>query len=178
MKARGYELFNLNVRRYSTAALPGRYLLPVPAQSELGRPLQGDALYARDLGNPEHEAFAARLGPAKLLNLVCIFAAFDLPDCAAEIALRYRDRLATLCDVDEVLDLLAAQAQGGVDKPFRYTEYMDRFEAEDPMFFPPTPQAPPPPAPAPMVDPPGRRWVRSGLRRLGRAWRALREPPG
>jgi hypothetical protein len=176
MKARGYELFNLTVRRYSTAALPSRYVFTFPAQSDFGRLLQGDALYIRDLGNPEYAALAARLQPAKLLNLICIFAAFNLPDCAAEITLRYRDRLTTLCDIERVLDLLAAQAQGDVETPLRYKEYIERFEAQDPMFFPPSAPARHLSAPSPIVRSQMPRRVWAGLRRLRRAWRALREP--
>ena len=164
MKAKGFELFNLTVRRYSLAALPSRYLLDVPAQTEFGRPLQGDALYVRDLGNPEHQEFAAGLPPIKLLNLVCVFAAFKLPDCAAEIALRFRQRLSPLCDVDHLLDLLSEQAQGAGERRLSYREYMERFAAQDGMFFP----AGSTPASAPTLMP---RSFLPILRRLRRAWR-------
>lgn len=171
MKARGFELFNLTVRRYSLSALPGQYLrpLPFPSTTKFGRPLQGDALYIRDLGSPEFDDFTAKLKTSKLLNLICIFAAFNLPDCAAEIAVRFRTRLEPLCDVERVLDLLAAQAQGQVEKPLTYREYMERFEAHDAMFFP---------APCPMkarlaVHRP--QSVLQGLRRMRKAWRALRQ---
>jgi hypothetical protein len=107
-----------------------------PAETDFGRPLLGDALYVRDLGRHEHDEFAAQLPLAKLLNLICIFAAFNLPDCAAEIALRFRDRLGNACDVERILDLLAAQAQGPIEQPLTYREYLRRFESHDPMFFP------------------------------------------
>jgi FkbM family methyltransferase len=136
LKARGYELFNLTIRRYSDAALPSHCRFSFPAQSEFGRPLQGDAVYIRDLGSQEYAAFAGRLPPARILNLVCIFAAFNLPDCAAEIVLRYRNQLSALCDVEYLLDLLAVQAQGDVEKPLTYREYMERFDAQDAMFYP------------------------------------------
>jgi hypothetical protein len=141
MRAHGFELMNLTTRRYSVAALPSPYLLPVPAESRSGRILQGDALYVRDLANPEHAAVAAQLGPRKLLNLLCLFAAFDLPDCAAEIALRYRAELSPLCDTDRVLDLLAAQAQPGPGPKLSYRELIARFDDGDPMFFANRPRA-------------------------------------
>jgi Methyltransferase FkbM domain len=137
MKARGFELFGTTVRRYSLAALPAPYVLSFPAQGDFGRPLLGDALYVRDLGAHEHDEFTAQLPLAKLLNLICIFAVFNLPDCAAEIALRFRDRLGDSCDVEHILDLLAAQAQGPIEQPLTYREYLRRFESHDPMFFPP-----------------------------------------
>jgi Methyltransferase FkbM domain len=136
MKARGFEFFGTTVRRYSLASLPAPYVSNFPAESEFGRPFQGDALYVRDLGRDEHDEFAARSPLAKLLNLICIFAAFNLPDCAADIALRFRDRLSDSCDVERILDLLAAQAQGPIENPLTYREYLRRFESHDPMFFP------------------------------------------
>jgi hypothetical protein len=138
MKGHGFELFDLTTRRYSMAALPARYLYGFPAEGDYGRLLQGDALYVRDLASPEHDGFTAQLAPGKLLNLVSIFAAFNLPDCAAEIVIRFERTLGTLCDTQRVLDLLAAQAQGPFRfRPLPYREYMARFEAQHPMFFPP-----------------------------------------
>jgi FkbM family methyltransferase len=135
MKARGFELMNLTTRRYSLSALPSQYLLTVPAQGRSGRILQGDALYVRDLASAEHADLAARLGPHKLLNLVCVFATFDLPDCAAEVVLRYEQHLAPYCDTARVLDLLAAQGQPGSGPKLPYRELIERFDRADPMFF-------------------------------------------
>jgi hypothetical protein len=141
MKEHGFELFGLTINRYSTVSLPSRYLWHLPSRSEFGRPLQGDALYIRDLGSSEYDPLTARLPVAKLVNLICIFAAFNLPDCAAEVAVRFRSRLSPSCDVDRVLDLLAAQAQGPIDLPLTYREYIRRFESNDAMFFPPSPSS-------------------------------------
>jgi len=136
MKARGFELFNLTgIRRYSLSALPSKYLNQFPAETESGRILQGDALYLRDLGFPEYRELADRLGPEKLLNLVCLFTVFNLVDCAADIAVQFRDRLSRLCDVDHLLDLLAEQAQGPEGQRLSYRELLERFEAQDDMFF-------------------------------------------
>jgi len=140
MKAHGFELFNLTVRRYSMAALPSPFVHPVPAQTASGRILQGDAIYFRDLGSDEHAGFAQTLAPRKLLNLICAFAVCDLPDCAADVAIRFKEAIAPLCSVDQVLDLLADQAQAGQEAKLSYAELLARFEAQDPMFFP----APPP----------------------------------
>lgn len=129
LKAQDFELFNLSIRRYSTTALPSRFSRRAPGATETGRVHQGDAMYARDLGSGLYGEFAKRLTGEKVLNLAAIFAVFDLPDCAAEVALKFRSLLAPVCDVDKVLDLLAAQAQrqrsaraGG------YRELMEDFE--------------------------------------------------
>ena len=142
MKGHGFELFGLSINRYSTAALPSRYLWHLPARSEFGRPLQGDALYVRDLASHDYDEFTAKLPTTKLLNVICIFACFHLPDCAAEVALRFSDRLGSICDVERILNLLAAQAQGSTDKPLSYREYIRRFESHDPMFFTNSPPVP------------------------------------
>ena len=142
MKGHGFELFGLTINRYSMMSLPSRYLWHLPARTEFGRPLQGDALYVRDLGSHEYDDFTARLHVTKLIKLICIFAAFNLPDCAAEVALRFGDRLSSLCDVNRILDMLAAQAQGPVDTPLSYREYVRRFESNDPMFFTQSPPSP------------------------------------
>ena len=38
MRRQGYELFRLDVRTYSTRALPARYVWPTPAETVTGRP--------------------------------------------------------------------------------------------------------------------------------------------
>ena len=56
MRKSGFDLFFLSSRPYSTAALPARYQHVFPAQTEFGRPLQGDAIYLRDAASPENVA--------------------------------------------------------------------------------------------------------------------------
>ena len=135
LKSRGFELFNLSLRRYSTGDLPSKYTYHLPAATEFGRLLQGDAVYMRDLGAEMNEALARALGAQKLLNLVCLFACFNLPDCAAEVLVKYRDVIAPAASVDTLLDRLTAQAQPGVEQPLSYADWMNRFETEDRMFF-------------------------------------------
>ncbi len=135
LKAQGFELLNVSVRRYSTAALPSRYILNMPAQTETGRILQGDALYVRDLASPEHHAFAQSLSPEKLVNLLCLYGLFNLPDSAAEVALKFRQQLSTVIDVEAALNALAAQTQHWTSEPLSYKDYMQKFAENDPMFW-------------------------------------------
>ena len=67
----------------------------------------------RDICNPLHADFAVNLSAEKLLKAAAIFAAFHLPDCAAEVLLKFRAELASRCDVESLLDTLAAQIQQG-----------------------------------------------------------------
>ena len=43
MRRQGFDLFRLDVRTYSTRALPARYVWPTPAETLSGRPFQGEA---------------------------------------------------------------------------------------------------------------------------------------
>lgn len=127
MKAQGFELFNLTTRRYSTSALPSRFAARVPGPTELGRVHHGDAMYARDLASGWYDDFAKALPPDKILNLAVILAIFDLPDCAAELLVRFREEVAGLGDVDRMLDLLTAQSERSISGRASYKEHMQRF---------------------------------------------------
>jgi hypothetical protein len=127
MRAQGYELLRLDVRNYSSRALPGRYVWPMPAETLFGRPFQGEAWYARDFEG-------AALGLPKLLKLAAIYAAIGVPDMAAELLLQRQGELKGL-DIDRGLDLLAAQAQPGRMRKLDYRSYMRRFEADAPQFY-------------------------------------------
>ena len=127
LKAQGFELFNLSIRRYSTAALPSRFRQRAPGATESGRVHQGDAMYARDLGSDLFDEWARALDGEKILNLAAIFAIFDLPDCAAEVALKFRGELAKVCDVDQFLDRLAGQAERKLSGRSSYPRYVERF---------------------------------------------------
>lgn len=136
LKSKRFELFDLTARRYSLASLPGPFVFSWPGETRFGRVFQGDALYLRDLASPINVDLASHMPAEKLLNLVCLFAMFRLPDCAAEIALQFREKISPVCDVDHLLNLLAVQAQAGSSSPLSYEEYLSRFEANDSMFFP------------------------------------------
>ncbi|MGI9253482.1 MAG: FkbM family methyltransferase, partial [Thermomicrobiales bacterium] len=106
LRARGFELFDLTVRRYSTTALPARFEFPTGGQTQSGRIYQGDALYLRDLAAAANaRQFEAATAPG-LLKLICLFDLFGLPDCAAEIAMAASDRIEPLIPVASVLDAL------------------------------------------------------------------------
>lgn len=136
MRKHGFDLFALSTRPYSVAALPARYQLSVPAQTEFGRPLQGDAIYLRDAASSEHAAWSARLEPRKLLKLAALFSLAQLPDCAAEVLVTFRDRLHDSFNVDAALDVLTRFARSSDDMPASYLDYMAEFKADAPSFYP------------------------------------------
>ncbi len=130
MRRQGYELFRLDVRNYSSRALPARYVWPTPAETVSGRPFQGEAYYARDIDAPG-------LSAAKRAKLAAIFSLWDVPDLAAELLQMHRAALAPLFDVDKALDLLAAQQQPDRTHKLDYKAYLASFDADDRWFYRP-----------------------------------------
>jgi hypothetical protein len=135
MRKSGFDLFFLSSRPYSVAALPARYQHVFPAQTEIGRPLQGDAIYLRDAASPENAGWCVAQGPAKLLKLAALYSLTGLPDCAAEILVNFRERLRPIFDVDAGLDVLTRAVRAN-NMPAKYRDYIAAFEADDPCFYP------------------------------------------
>jgi hypothetical protein len=128
MRRQGYELFRLDVRNYSSRALPARYVWPTPAETLTGRPFQGEAYYGRDID-------AAGFDAAKLLKLAAIYAAWGVPDMAAELLLARRAEMSRSVDIDKALNLLAADAQPDRMRKLDYRRYTQTFEADAPHFY-------------------------------------------
>ncbi len=150
MRKQGYELFRLDVRTYSSRALPARYVWPTPAETVSGRPFQGEAYYARDVDTPG-------LSAVQRAKLAAIFALWDVPDLAAELLVAHHASLAALFDVDKGLDLLAAQQQPDRSRKLGYKDFLASFDSDDRWFY--------------------RREGNIGLgERLAAAWTAFRQP--
>src|SRR5689334_714246 len=121
MRRQGFELFDLEVRRYSAGALPGRYIWPTPAETEFGRPFMGEAYYALDPAAPN--GCRRTLDAEKLAKLAAVFSLWNVPDAAAELLLAKRVVFEPMFDVDRALDALAAQAQPDRLRPRSYAAY-------------------------------------------------------
>jgi hypothetical protein len=142
MRSQGFDLFRLENRVYSARALPARFTYPLPAQTLSGRVFQGEAYYARDpveAGNT-----SSSLTTEQLIKLAAVFSAWGQPDSAAEVIVQFAERLGNAIDVEQALDLLAAQIQGGGDEVLPYREYTAEFSRESPRFFPLPPNLDPP----------------------------------
>jgi hypothetical protein len=135
MREKGFDLFALSKRSYSSAALPWPFLDDQPGKSAGGRPGQGDAIYLRDLGSRVRSTEAAQVSDTKLLKTAALLSLIELHDWAAELLLVHRQRLSHIVDVDHALQLLAEDIQRGQAAPLPYAEYISLFEAEDPRFF-------------------------------------------
>ncbi|MFZ5780979.1 MAG: FkbM family methyltransferase [Pseudomonadota bacterium] len=136
MRRHGFELMRLDVRTFSSRALPARYVWPTPAETVSGRPFQGEAHYGRDV-LAAHRATDASFDPGKLAKLAAVFSAWGVPDLAAELLLGRRKKLESLLDIEAGLDLLAAQTQTQRRRPLSYRDYMATFEADAPSFYRP-----------------------------------------
>jgi hypothetical protein len=137
MRAQGFDLFRLDVRTYSARALPARFANTLPAQTVGGRPIQGEAYYARDLASSN-----ASVSVDHLLKQSAVFSIWGLPDAAAEVMQKFSDQLSHRIDLEQAFNILAAQTQQGTDQPLPYRAYMDEFERQTPRFFPPPPEPP------------------------------------
>jgi hypothetical protein len=147
MRAQGFDLFDLTVRRYALAALPRPYLYPLPlaSQTTAGRPWQGDALYLRDVGYPFAQSLPGRDASAwsddKLLKLATLYAMTGLLDQAAELLILSRERLSLRLDIDAALDVMTRESQDSepelwAERRFSsYGDYIAAYEADDPAFY-------------------------------------------
>lgn len=141
MRMHDFDLFYLSVRHYSNRHLPARYVYSFPAQSMFGRPLQGDALFVKDICANNNQSFASELSAEKKLKLAMIYSLFSLPDCAAEILRVFCAELAPIIDCEGALDVLARQAQdiSRIGRPsagyMSYNEYIKAFRDDVPDFY-------------------------------------------
>jgi hypothetical protein len=134
MRSVGFDLFDLSLRRYSSRALPARFEWDIPAQTLIGRPYQGDAIYLRDplakdtYGSP----LSPTLSPIKLLKLACLFELFGLPDHAAELLVAYDHFFNEMCDVRALLDVLACEAS---NRNVTYDDLSEEFARNPKSFY-------------------------------------------
>jgi len=135
MKQHDYTLFALSTRKYSLSALPGKYAITMPAQTEYGRAYQGDAVYFKDTNNK----FTS--DNDKILKLALLFSMFDLPDCAADLLIKHREKLEKTSDINKLLDVLTRHSiyLSKFDDRLShssYKEYLKRFKNNEKMFYP------------------------------------------
>lgn len=170
-RAAGFDLYDLDLYRYSRRPLPYPYLYdyhdgaghPSAGPTVQGQPLIGDALYLRD-----------GLTTGQPVKLACLFELFGLSDCAAETLIGHRADFAHWADPDLLLDMLVPQVK---NERLSYADYTARHAAGERLFRPTsgrrtpdpivshydgvfTPSwSPPPPPPPPGLCERLRRWL-------------------
>jgi FkbM family methyltransferase len=130
----GYSLFDLETYRYSRRALPKPFSYRVPACTDGGQLIWGDALYLRDAGSDKYERdWRMSFSPHDIMKLACIFEIFGLEDCSAELMQKYRPQLLPLIDVEACLNMLVPVREG---KRTAFADYTSQFEADPSSFYP------------------------------------------
>lgn len=98
--------------------MPRPSVYDIPAQTLRGQVSWGEALYLRDLGDPEYGSkwpgFEVTRQPSKLLKLAALFDLFNLQDCAVELLLQYAGVLEATSKVavDEMLAAMVPRVAG------------------------------------------------------------------
>lgn len=135
MRAHGFELFELSVRRGSAVALPAPFRCDgAPHETQIGRIIQGDALYLRDPCSWKDRPDARiALTPIKLLKLACLFELFCLPDQAAELLRDHASDLEGLVEAKPLLHLLANELDPSLES---YDMYLEGFNTDPTSFYP------------------------------------------
>jgi FkbM family methyltransferase len=131
MRGHGFTLFDLESYRYSRTALPAPFVWDLAAQTVSGQVLWSEALYFRDLADPEYEKkWPYAMTPERVLKLASMFDFFELGDCAAELLMNRGGFLESAVR-DELLDLLATGTP-----PRSYRALIAEFERDFRSFFP------------------------------------------
>ena len=131
MKRHGFMVYSMAVHKYSRAVLPAPFVYSFPAQTTWGQALWGDVVFLRDLGVPSQST--TELSVEKIIKLACLYEIFCVPDCAAEMILQRRERIAARVDPGTLLDLLTPPLYG---EALTYQAYLDAVTANPRMLFP------------------------------------------
>ncbi len=130
MRRNGFDLFDLSVRRYSLAALPAPFEWSIAGETVTGRPVQGDAVYLRDLTSTDLLNNPTLATARNVGALIGLFDLFQLPDLAIEHLDRFQDLLPA--QFSHEVRTLAVQGT-----PFSTVEeLLLAFESEHPYFWP------------------------------------------
>ena len=156
MRQQGFLPYVMGLRHYSRAALPAKFLYDIPAQTTSGQLIWADTVYLRDGASPQYiHVWGEELDPIAVLKLAALYELFGLPDCAAELIVVHRDRVGTIIDPDQLLDMLTPPLDG---EKLSYRDYVEVFKSNPRRFFP--------------SAFPGKRQVSRVRRLLGRLWRS------
>jgi hypothetical protein len=129
MREHGFALFDLNVWRYTRAALPGQFYYDIPAQTVNGQVQWCDALYMLDpITRP---SLFAELDTSRFIKLLQLYDIFGLPDCAAELLEEMQKMKINLPGPHSYTDLLNMLAPTG-----NHAAYVAEFDRDPSTFYP------------------------------------------
>jgi hypothetical protein len=128
LAGRGYHPYNMSLTRFSRNALPlepdgyhtdhlDNPMLDGPTQR--GQVISGDFVFFRDLIVDDV------VSPLRILKCAAVLEIYNLPDCAAELLIYYRNLLSSHIDVDRHLAHLVPDV---FKRPPLYSEYIDLYK--------------------------------------------------
>jgi FkbM family methyltransferase len=133
MREKGFTLCDLDMFRYARGALPLPFYYDIPAQTRGGAPLWGEAVYFRDLADPNYEAkWGMKFTARDKIVLACLYDLFGLPDCAAELVLKSPDAF----DPGTSKDYLNLLVPPMVTGRLVYDEYVGVFDMHPELWYP------------------------------------------
>lgn len=133
LREKGFTLCDLDTFRYARGALPLPFYYDIPAQTRGGALLWGEAVYFRDLADPDYEK---KWGVPFWLNdvmvLACLYDLFGLPDCAAELIQRRPEAF----DAELRRDYLNLLVPPMITGQLIYDEYVGVFDMHPELWYP------------------------------------------
>jgi hypothetical protein len=137
LRQQGFTLFDLDIWRYTRAALPGNFFHDVPAQTTRGQVQWGDALYLVDpITNERYfQQLVQTQHHSKLMKLIALYAMFGLEDCAAELICCLGKNAIEIAGInyEELLDMMVPDNPWGISN---YKEYVAFFDQDPTRFYP------------------------------------------
>ena len=148
LQSQGFRLFNIGTNFQSRRDMPypgvTDYFLSngerFYAYTEHGQVMGGDVLYFRDLFLEQNRDIAEALNPLDIIKFAAFFEIYHHNDAAAELIIKYREKIKPIADFSELLNKLTPEIS---DKKFSYDEYMVSYFHQDTSFGANDPKVPP-----------------------------------
>ncbi len=129
LKERGYDIYDLDIYKYSRKHLPSKFLYSIPAQTTKGQIMWGQGLFFKSIENLKNN----NLKVSKLLKQACLFEIHNLEDCAAELLITYKEIIEKELDSRILLNLLVPEEY---TSKYNFEEYIDFYKKNTKEFFP------------------------------------------
>lgn len=139
LQSQGFRLFNIGTNFQSRRDMPypgiTDYFLPngerFYAYTTHGQAMDGDALYFRDLLLEQNRSIAEALDPLDLLKFAAFFEIYHHNDAAAELIIKYRNKINKIFDFNTLLNKLTPKILG---EKLSYNQYIVNYFHRDTTF--------------------------------------------
>lgn len=134
LRSKGFSLFNLDVWKYSRAALPCIFNYDIFAQTQTGPVQWGEAVYFRDLADKNYEQkFNYKITNENIIKLAFLYELFGLTDCAVELLIEKREQVNSYGQLEKILNSLTPLLRG---KKLSYQNYICKFDENPELWLP------------------------------------------